>query len=66
MIPAPDTNLKAFDRIEQLLAGSLVEKKGIILGGSLESQVEGIITFLRTKGVFSLAEEKERRAKNDH
>jgi electron transfer flavoprotein beta subunit len=66
MIPAPDTNFEAFDRIQQLLAGSLVEKKGIILRGSLESQVDGIITFLETNGFLPLVENKERKAKNDH
>ena len=51
-IPAPDCSLEAFDRIERLLAGSLVEKKGTILRGSIESQVGGIIDFLKQKGIL--------------
>jgi electron transfer flavoprotein beta subunit len=46
----PDSRLAAFDRIDQLLAGSLVEKKGTKLAGSPESQVEGITDFLREHG----------------
>ncbi|MDZ7580045.1 MAG: hypothetical protein U5R30_05340 [Deltaproteobacteria bacterium] len=47
IVPAPDSRLQAYERIMQLLAGSKVEKKGEILTGSPESQVEGIIAFLR-------------------
>ncbi|QTA81451.1 Electron transfer flavoprotein subunit beta N-terminal domain-containing protein [Desulfonema limicola] len=47
IIPAPDSSLNAFDRILQLLAGSKVEKKGEMLTGSTQSQVEGIINFLK-------------------
>ena len=47
IVPAPDSRLQAFERIMQLLAGSKVEKKGEMLTGSPESQVDGIIAFLR-------------------
>jgi electron transfer flavoprotein beta subunit len=48
MVSAPDSRLDAYDRIMQLLTGSTVEKKGEILTGSPKSQVEGIISFLKT------------------
>ncbi|MCK4794299.1 MAG: hypothetical protein KAV87_61800 [Desulfobacteraceae bacterium] len=47
---APDPRLDAFNRIGQLLTGSRVEKKGEMLRGSPESQVEGIISFLDGHG----------------
>jgi electron transfer flavoprotein beta subunit len=50
IIPAPDSRLHAYERIMQLLTGSKVEKKGEILTGSPESQVEGIIDFLIANG----------------
>ncbi len=46
-ISAPDSALPAFERIGQLLSGSRIEKKGVILGGSPESQVEAIVSFLK-------------------
>jgi electron transfer flavoprotein beta subunit len=46
--PAPDSRLKAQERIRLLLTGSRTEKKGQLLTGSPESQVEGIISFMRT------------------
>ena len=46
-IPAPDSGLPAFERIGQLLSGSRIEKKGVMLGGSPESQVESIVSFLK-------------------
>jgi hypothetical protein len=39
--------LGAAERIRQLLAGSRVEKKGRMLTGDMESQVEGILAFLK-------------------
>jgi electron transfer flavoprotein beta subunit len=45
-IPPPDSKLNAFDRVLQLLSGSKVEKKGMMLTGGTESQVQGIIDFL--------------------
>jgi electron transfer flavoprotein beta subunit len=50
LIPAPDSRQHAYDRIMQLLTGSTVEKKGEMLTGSPESQVEGILAFLQTNG----------------
>lgn len=49
-ISAPDSEAEAFYRIEQLLMGSRIEKKGTILGGSPESQVNGILSFLEKHG----------------
>jgi electron transfer flavoprotein beta subunit len=50
MVAAPDSREHAYERIMQLLAGSTVEKKGEILTGSTDSQVEGIIDFLKVHG----------------
>jgi electron transfer flavoprotein beta subunit len=50
IVPAPDSRLQAYERIMQLLTGSKVEKKGEILTGSPESQVDGIIAFLKANG----------------
>jgi electron transfer flavoprotein beta subunit len=50
VVPAPDSRLNAFDRINQLLTGSTVEKKGEMLTGSTDSQVEGIVHFLKENG----------------
>ncbi len=47
IIKAPDSSMHSFDRILQLLVGSNVEKKGEMLTGSVDSQVEGIINFLK-------------------
>lgn len=47
MIPAPDSGLHAYERVMQLLTGSTVEKKGEMLTGSPETQVEGILAFLK-------------------
>ena len=49
----PDSNMPAFDRINQLLAGSNIEKKGTMLTGDPESQVEGIISYLKENGFLS-------------
>ena len=51
-ISAPDYRLEAYDRIQQLLSGSRVEKKGVMLRGNPEQQVEEIISFLRGHGFF--------------
>jgi len=48
--PAPDSCLGSYERIDQLLAGSRTEKKGSLLTGSVESQVNGIIDFLEAHG----------------
>ena len=50
IVSAPDSRLHAYERIMQLLTGSTVEKKGEILTGSPESQVDGIISFLKANG----------------
>ena len=50
MTAAPDSRQHAYYRIMQLLTGSTVEKKGEILTGNPESQVEGIVAFLETNG----------------
>jgi electron transfer flavoprotein beta subunit len=50
LIPAPDSRQHAYDRVMQLLTGSTVEKKGEMLTGSPESQVEGILAFLKSNG----------------
>ena len=49
-VPAPDSRSEAFDRVQQLLMGSRIEKRGAILRGSPESQAEGIISFLGKHG----------------
>jgi electron transfer flavoprotein beta subunit len=49
-VVTPDSSLAAFDRINQLLAGSDVEKKGEILTGDPESLVDGIISYLTEWG----------------
>ena len=50
LVNAPDSRQHAYERIMQLLTGSTVEKKGEMLTGNPESQVEGIIAFLKTNG----------------
>jgi len=49
-VPAPDSAQEAYYRIEQLLTTSRVEKKGTVLTGSPENQVEGILAFLEKHG----------------
>ena len=62
-IPAPDSRLGASERIRQLLAGSRMEKKGVLLTGTPESQVEAILSFLKDHDFLRLKitpkEEKE-------
>ncbi len=57
---APDPRLDAFNRIGQLLTGSRIEKKGEMLRGSPESQVEGIISFLDGHGFLESLKEGEK------
>ncbi len=52
MVAAPDSRQHAYERIMQLLTGSKVEKKGEILTGSTDSQVEGIIDYLKANGIL--------------
>jgi len=47
----PDSRLEAFERIQQLLMGSRVEKKGTMLTGTIETQVEGVVSFLKEHGL---------------
>jgi electron transfer flavoprotein beta subunit len=53
-VRTPDSNLPAFERINQLLAGSSVEKKGAMLAGDTASLVEGIISYLTEKGFLEI------------
>lgn len=59
IIPAPDSRLHAYERVMRLLTGSKVEKKGEMLTGDLESQVDGILAFLKTNG-FIESDREER------
>jgi electron transfer flavoprotein beta subunit len=54
LVPPPDCSLPAFQRIDQLLIGSKVEKKSAILTGSSESQVQGIMEFLKEHGFLKV------------
>jgi electron transfer flavoprotein beta subunit len=49
-VPTPDSRLAAYDRIGQVFSGSRIEKKGTVLSGDPESQVDGIISFLWEHG----------------
>jgi len=51
-VPPIDCELEAHDRIKQLLSGSRVEKKGVMLDGDAESQVDGIVSFLKEHGIL--------------
>jgi electron transfer flavoprotein beta subunit len=53
-VPEPDSRLAADERIEQLLGGSRVAKKGLILRDDVGSQVEGIISFLKEHGLLDI------------
>lgn len=46
----PDSRSDAYRRIEELLKGSSMEKKGQILADSPESQLTGMIAFLKERG----------------
>ncbi len=52
----PDSSLPSHQRIEQLLRGSSVEKKGEMVTGSPEQQVERILSFLIEKDFLGSAE----------
>ena len=47
---APDSSLPTIERVQQLLTGSKVEKKGRMLQGEPEELVEGIMDFLTEHG----------------
>ncbi len=57
-IASPDSRLDAHERIEQLLGGSRIEKRGEILTGSPEAQTEGIIGFLLKHGFLKTKNSK--------
>ncbi|MDR3554278.1 MAG: electron transfer flavoprotein subunit beta/FixA family protein [Syntrophobacteraceae bacterium] len=52
-IAAPDSRLPAFERIAQLLSAGRVEKKGVVLNGTVESQVDGLLAFLKEHSLFN-------------
>jgi len=56
-VTPPDSSLPAYQRIEQLLRGSSVEKKGEMVKGSPEQQVERIISFLQEKDFLENTEQ---------
>lgn len=58
-VPPLNTDLEAHDRILQLLTGSRVEKKGEMLTGSPEEQVDGIVSFLKEHGFIEQASEED-------
>jgi electron transfer flavoprotein beta subunit len=67
-IPVPGSDIKSFDRIKLLLTGSRMKKKAQILDGSPESQVEGMLFFLKENGFLefkSKLPQKNIRAKDD-
>ncbi len=45
----PDSGLPAYQRIEQLLRGSSIEKKGEMVKGTPEQQVDRILSYLQEK-----------------
>ena len=51
--PAPDSSLPSYARVKQLLSGSAMEKKGKLVTGSPESQVDEIIDFMELHGFLS-------------
>ena len=53
----PDSRLEAFERIQQLFIGGSVEKKGTLLTSSVETQVEGILSFLKAHGIAGSGKE---------
>jgi hypothetical protein len=58
-VPTPDRHAEAFERIEQLSAGSLVQKKGMMLSGRPEEQVEEILAFLKGHNLISTEHVRE-------
>ncbi len=53
-IPVPGSDIESFDRIKGLLKGSQVSKKVQLLDGSTESQVIGLISFLKDNGFLKI------------
>jgi electron transfer flavoprotein beta subunit len=58
--PAPDSRLDAYHRIQQLLTGSRVEKKGQLMTGTAESQVDGIVSFLLEHGFVKSQQDEQK------
>ena len=58
-VPAPDSRLDAFHRIQYLFTGSRIEKKGEMLTGSPVSQAEGIVSFLLEHGFVKIQKEEK-------
>jgi electron transfer flavoprotein beta subunit len=56
-VPAPNSFRPAYERIEQLLSGTSIQKNGIVLTGSPETQAEGILSFLQNNGFLGLKKE---------
>jgi len=56
---APDNSLDSFCRIEQLLAGTRVEKKGKVLQGDPEYLSDEIINFLDLNGFLKTRKDKK-------
>lgn len=51
-IQVPGSEIGSFDRINRLLTGSQMAKKGLMLDGDPESQVIGILSFLKENGLL--------------
>jgi len=52
-LEAPDSAMEAFDRIAKLLTGRRTAKKGKIVSGSPETQVQAVIDFLSANGFIT-------------
>lgn len=52
-IDPPDSDIDAFNRIQALLAGSKVEKKGEMIGGDIREQVDHLIAYLQENGFLA-------------
>jgi electron transfer flavoprotein beta subunit len=50
-VSAPDSRLPGYERVVQLLAGSRIAKKGRIVTGSPETQVDEILRFLEAHDI---------------
>lgn len=58
-VPVPDSSLPSFDRVRQLLTGSSIQKKGKMVFGSPETQVEEILQFLGDHNIISTADKEK-------
>lgn len=57
-IAAPDSSLTGFERVQLLLAGSRIQKKGKMVHGSAKSQAQEIIEFLEEHGIILSSPQK--------